>query len=74
MIATGISQVIQVKQAAAIYAASPGLQTLGLSMLAMLPVITGTINRVRQERANQSRRFKEMNSEALDITLDGVNY
>ena len=72
MITTGISQIIQVKQQAAIFAATPGLQTLGLSMLAMLPIITGTIQKLNQDRAAQARRFKELNNKSLDDTLDGI--
>ena len=72
MITTGISQIIQVKQQAAIYAATPGLQTLGLSMLAMLPIITGTVRALNADRARYKKRFDELNNNSIDTTLDGI--
>ena len=74
MMSMAISQVMQVKAQAVIYMATPGLQPLGMAMLAMIPMLTGLIMFIKGQQAKAAQSFVESQRRAADLMIDQVNY
>ena len=74
MMSMAISQVMQVKAQAVIYMATPGLQPLGMAMLAMIPMLTGLIMFIKGQQAKAQQAFLNAQRAAADLMIDQVNY
>ena len=74
MMSMAISQVMQVKAQAVIYMATPGMQPLGMAMLAMIPMLTGLIMFIKQQQMKAQQAFMSLNKHSLNLTIDSIPY
>lgn len=74
MVSMGLTAVLQLKLMAAIYAATPGMQPIAMTLLSLIPIITGFIIFVKSEQARVLDLIHKANEQQLDEILDGVDF